>query len=153
MASLQNIVVSLRFQGDHLDPDEISRSLGTDATWAYRKGATQLSPRGRQVITQTGIWLLTVVNPSPIGLDEEVARMFSGLTSNLDHWNSIARHFEGSLFCGLSVPDCNEGVRFLPTTLKAVGERGLVLDLDIYCENDDMDEGILQPPRQRWLLG
>lgn len=79
--------------------------------------------------------------------------MLDGLTVNLDHWNSIAKHFDGSLFCGLSLLDCNEGVRVHPTTLKAVGERGLVLDLDIYYENDGMDEGIQQPPTQRWLHG
>ena len=50
---------SLRFVGDALDPREISRILGVDATRAYRKGERYCAgPRTGELTGRTGIWLL-----------------------------------------------------------------------------------------------
>jgi hypothetical protein len=37
------------------------------------------------------------------------------------------------MFCGLFLGDTNEGLSLRPETLARLGERGLVLDLDIYA--------------------
>jgi hypothetical protein len=48
---------TLRFAGDALDPDEISRTLNEQPTRAYRKGQTYRSgPHGPEVIGKTGVW-------------------------------------------------------------------------------------------------
>ena len=48
---------TLRFAGDALDPDEISRAVKEQPTKAYRKGETYRSgPHGPDVTGRTGVW-------------------------------------------------------------------------------------------------
>jgi Domain of unknown function (DUF4279) len=48
---------TLRFAGDALDPDEISRVVKEQPTKAYRKGQTYRSgPHGPNVTDRTGVW-------------------------------------------------------------------------------------------------
>jgi Domain of unknown function (DUF4279) len=48
---------TLRFAGDALDPDEISRVVKEHPTRAYRKGQTYRSgPHGPDITGRTGIW-------------------------------------------------------------------------------------------------
>jgi Domain of unknown function (DUF4279) len=48
---------TLRFAGDALDPDEISRLLKQPATRAYRKGQRYRSgPRSPEITGKTGVW-------------------------------------------------------------------------------------------------
>ena len=48
---------TLRFAGDALDPDEISRAFKEQPTKAYRKGQTYRSgPHGPDVTGRTGVW-------------------------------------------------------------------------------------------------
>ncbi len=51
---------TLRFAGDALDPEEISRALGTNPTRAYRKGeGFSPGPRTPRVVGRTGVWFLS----------------------------------------------------------------------------------------------
>ena len=48
---------TLRFAGDELDPDEISRVVNEQPTRAYRKGQTyRPGPYGPDVTGRTGVW-------------------------------------------------------------------------------------------------
>jgi hypothetical protein len=48
---------TLRFAGDALDPDEISRVVKQQPTRAYRKGQRYRSgPRGPEITGKTGVW-------------------------------------------------------------------------------------------------
>lgn len=54
------VFATLRFAGDALDPDEISRVLKRQPTRAYRKGQTYRSgPYGPHVTGRTGIWYIS----------------------------------------------------------------------------------------------
>ncbi len=51
------VFATLRFAGDALDPDEISRVIREQPTKAYRKGQTYRSgPHGPDVTGRTGVW-------------------------------------------------------------------------------------------------
>jgi hypothetical protein len=51
---------TLRFAGNALDPEEISRILGISPTHAYRKGESFSSgPRTPRVVSRTGVWYLS----------------------------------------------------------------------------------------------
>jgi hypothetical protein len=51
---------TLRFVGDNLDPDEISRILAEKPTKAHRKGERfSPGPRSRAIFGKTGIWYLS----------------------------------------------------------------------------------------------
>jgi len=44
----------------------------------------------------------------------------------------LTTRFRVDVFCGLWLIEGNEGISLDPSTLKALGERGILLDLDIY---------------------
>lgn len=51
---------TLRFVGDALDPDEISKTLGQRPKRAYLKGGRyKTSPRGPELSGKTGLWYLS----------------------------------------------------------------------------------------------
>lgn len=51
---------TLRFAGDALDPEEISRLLDISPTHAYRKGESfSPGPRTPRVVGRTGVWYLS----------------------------------------------------------------------------------------------
>ena len=57
---------TLRFAGDALDPDEISRVIKQQPTKAYRKGQTYRSgPHGPDVTGRTGVWYFSTRRKVP----------------------------------------------------------------------------------------
>ena len=57
---------TLRFAGDALDPDEISRVIKEKPTKAYRKGQTYRSgPHGPDVTGRTGVWYFSTRRKVP----------------------------------------------------------------------------------------
>jgi Domain of unknown function (DUF4279) len=55
--STMRAFATLRFAGDALDPEEISRVIKEKPTRAYRKGEIYRSgPHGPEVIGKTGVW-------------------------------------------------------------------------------------------------
>jgi len=49
----------LRFSGDRLAPESLTRILGTEPRTAYRKGDVFKIVRGHEVRGRTGLWLLS----------------------------------------------------------------------------------------------
>jgi len=57
---------TLRFAGDALDPDEISRVVREQPTKSYRKGEThRAGPHGPDVVGKTGVWFLSTRRKIP----------------------------------------------------------------------------------------
>jgi hypothetical protein len=57
---------TLRFAGDALDPDEITRVIKERPTRAYRKGQEYRSgPHGPDVIGKTGVWFFSTRRKIP----------------------------------------------------------------------------------------
>lgn len=57
---------TLRFAGDALDPDEISRVVKQQPTKAYRKGETyRTGPHGPDVTGKTGVWFFSTRRKVP----------------------------------------------------------------------------------------
>jgi hypothetical protein len=55
--SASQVFATLRFAGDALDPDEISRVVGQQPTRAYRRGQRyKPGPRSPEVTGKTGVW-------------------------------------------------------------------------------------------------
>lgn len=133
MSGLHESVVSLRFFGDELDPDELTRLLGATPTVGVRKGGTWKTRTGTPKIARTGSWRLNTDDRSPGNLDAHIADLLAGLTSEIPVWRDLTARFRADVFCGLFMAEINEGVPLKPATLHAIGERGLILDLDIYA--------------------
>ena len=137
MGELHKTAASLRFFGDDLDPDEITRLLGGLPTVGVRKGGTWSMSGGAEKMAHRGQWRVTVERRSPGDLDEQVAELLTPLTTDLAVWNDLTRRFKADVFCGLFLNEFNEGLSLSSEMLEAFGLRGLSLDLDIYgpeCE-------------------
>jgi len=132
MAQVQRTTVTLRFNGDDLDPQELSDRLGTTPTRAFTKGATLPSAGGSDRIAKTGQWQLTLEGEAPDDFETLVTRLFHRLSADRDAWLDISKRFAGELFVGLFLGSSNEGVPVSRETLREIVARGLGLGLDVY---------------------
>lgn len=137
MAIIAKTAASLRIFGDQLDPDVITAALGKAPTSAYRKGEAVTTPNGNQRIATISRWSIKVDRREPGDLDEQIAEILLGTTSDFAVWKALATSFKADVFCGLFLKEENEGLSLSPETTLALGQRGLTLDLDIYCRHHD----------------
>jgi hypothetical protein len=132
MGSLHKTAASLRFFGDALDPDEITARLGAPPTVGVRKGGTWTTSTGASKPARTGSWRLETERRWPGDLDGQIAELLNALTDDLTVWRDLTTRFQADLFCGLFLQEGNEGLSLSAETTLSLGERGLVLALDIY---------------------
>jgi hypothetical protein len=137
MGPLQRAVATLHVRGDDVHPEEISAALEAASTHGHAKGQVLPSKSAAGTrIAKTGIWSVQASATEPEDLDAQVKEILSGLTSDLDTWRDLSSRFHVYLFCGWFLGSRNEGVEIAPGTLKALGDRGIELSLDIYgCDN------------------
>jgi len=128
MAGIGRTVLSLRFFGEDLQPDELTQLLGAQPTQSHIKG--DLSPSGRT--QRTGAWWLRMEDREPGDLEAQVVSLFAGLTDDLAVWADLNARYQGDVFCGLFMESANEGLGLTPEMLLMIGQRGLRLGLDLY---------------------
>lgn len=136
MAEVHETSASLRFHGDDLDPEEISRALGAQPTRSGKKGGIWVTPRGKPIVARTGYWNFSTGRESPGNLEQQIIGIVSVMSNDLDAWRGFAARYRGNIFVGLFLSGFNEGLSLSPSTLSAIALRGLVLDLDIYSGED-----------------
>ncbi len=135
MAAINRAVAALRVIGDELTPDEVTRVLGAEPTYAHTKGEVLQRPKGR--IAKLGMWRLEVPPSEPSEFNAQVALLLSQLNQDTQVWRELSAKYEISLFCGWFMRESNEGEDLSPTTLSALGNRGISLALDIYAPDED----------------
>jgi hypothetical protein len=119
--------------GDELDPAEITKLLGTEPTHAEKKGDKIVGKKtGTVRIVKAGSWRLTADDREPEDLDGQIQEILSKTTQNFAVWQDLGKRFEIDLFCGLFMNGTNEGLSISATSLKALGDRGIEIGLDIY---------------------
>jgi hypothetical protein len=132
MPSLSKSAALLGFYGDDLDPDEVTARLGAAPTIGVRKGGMWRTSKGAEKIARTGSWRMEAEKCEPADLDGQINWLLGGLTDDLPAWRILAARYRGRIFCGLFLASGNEGLTIEPETLVRVGERGLLIDFDIY---------------------
>ena len=133
MAHLHLSVATLRIVSDDLVPERITKLLGCEPTDSQTKGQIIRGHKtGRERVTKIGMWRLKATDCEPEDLDKQVAELLGKLTQDLSIWASLSKQFAIDLFCGLFMEESNEGVEVSAETLMALGQRGIVLGLDIY---------------------
>jgi len=138
MSRVQEISVALRFSGDDLDPQSVSSRLGTTPSRSALKGETLPSASGRERVAKTSYWNLQVEPIAPNEeFDDQVRRLFNQLTPDKEVWCDLAGRFAANLFVGLFLNDTNEGLVIGHETLRAIVERGLEIQFDLYGPSDD----------------
>lgn len=132
MAQVQRTTISLRFNGDDLNPQEINDRLGATPTRAFAKGATLPSGSASDRVAKTGQWRLTLEGEAPDDFETLVTRLFHQLCPDRDVWLDLSERFAGDLFVGLFLGSSNEGVPISRKTLHEISARGLGLGFDVY---------------------
>jgi hypothetical protein len=131
MAGIDETLAYLRITGDQLVPDEITAALGSAPSSAGRKGDVD-----RQRVAKTGTWVIDAAPSKPSDLDRQIAELLAGMTDDLSRWRGVTDRFDAMFCCSAFMVETNEGAVIAPTTLRALGERGISLGLDIYAPSD-----------------
>ncbi len=100
-----------------------------------QKGGTWVTKTGVEKVARTGSWRLETERCEPADLDGQLNTLLDQLSNDLPAWRDFATQFRGRAFCGLFLDESNEGLTLRPETLARLGERGLLLDLDIYGQD------------------
>ena len=124
------------FYGDDLDPAEITALFGVTPTVGVAKGGYWLTSMGAEKVAHTGSWRINADGREPADLNRQIEGLLAPLTPDLAVWRELTNRFRGVMFCGLWLQTYNDGLELSPRVLASVAERGLLLDLDIY-ENDE----------------
>jgi Domain of unknown function (DUF4279) len=138
MPHLSRAVAMLRIVGPDLQPEEISAILGSQPSRSEVKGESVQSRHGLEPrVAKNGVWRLEAAPTEPEDFDLQVEQLLSGLTQDLRAWNELSERFKLDVFCGWFMKESNEGVDIKPSTLAALGSRGISLALDIYAPGSD----------------
>jgi hypothetical protein len=137
---VDRITVSVRVGGDDLDPDEVTRVLGVEPTFAARKGDRRRSAGG-EVVQRTGVWCVNFEGaPEEWTLGDAVGQLVARLPHDPAVWEGLAARYSLDVFCGLHMSCWNRGFALDPALLRQLADRHLKLDVDIYYVGSG-DEG------------
>ncbi len=131
--------VAVRFYGDDLDPDDLSKRLGAQPESAARKGDVTRSGNNERM-AKTGRWIFRVERCEPGDLDGQIRELFRSLTSDLNTWRELAAKYDPDLFVGLFMKETNEGIEVSADCLGMLTDRGIALSLDVYAPLEKSDE-------------
>jgi hypothetical protein len=137
MPAFDRSVATLRIFGTDLVPNEVSRLLGSEPTQSRTRGEVLVSKSGRARVWEDGRWSLSTENSTPEDLEEQIWWLLNSLTQDLAVWRELAARYEIDLFCGLFMSTSNDGLSLSAAALKALGDRGIELSLDIYDAVED----------------
>jgi hypothetical protein len=140
MPTISETHVAVRFYGDDLDPDELSKRLGVSPSSLARKGEVTRSASGRDRTAKTGRWVFRVESREPGDLDGQIRELFGCLTPDLATWHELAGKYAPDLFVGLMMKDTNEGIEVSVESLAMLAERRVTLSLDLYGPLDESDD-------------
>ncbi|WP_084253321.1 DUF4279 domain-containing protein [Sphingomonas pituitosa] len=132
MGILHKSAASIGFYGDDLDPAEITAALGAEPTVGVSKGGQWKTKSGAVKTAVSGSWRIVAERCEPGDLDGQINLLLDGLSNDLVAWRSFSERHRGRAFCGLFLDSGNEGLTLRSETLLRLGERGLLIDLDIY---------------------
>lgn len=138
MAVLSGSAASLRFFGDDLDPDELTKLIGCPPTKSEQKGEEIVGRvTGQKRIARSGGWRLSAERREPGDIDAQISEILDQLTNDTGIWQNLTARFRADIFCGLFMAEGNEGISVSHVTLEKLAARGLTIDFDIYDSSDD----------------
>jgi len=135
---MHRYTVELQIVGQDLNPEEVTRTLGLAPTQVRRKGEPKVE--GATSKWTTNMWAFEVL---PQGRDDwsslgdalaSVLSTFGPLRDRLHAYSAANQIY---LWCGHFMSSFDGGPTFSPGLLKSLGDFGVQLVLDTYCERTD----------------
>lgn len=137
MAGTVVLAVSITVFGEAVDPDEITRVLGTNPDRSHRVGEAvsgESSARRR-----TGLWSISthgsIADASP--LSEHTNALLERVTADTATWRALADQHSTRVFISWFMGDDNEALRVDPGVLDELARRSLHLDIEAYAPSSD----------------
>jgi hypothetical protein len=117
--------------GETLEPGEISRELGLQATNSGLKGERPSKyPRARPL--RTSIWILNSPLDEHLPLQDHLKWLLGTLEPKIDVVRAIARQYDAKSFCGYSSEHGQGGCTFDAALLDRIANLRVPLVLDLY---------------------
>ena len=136
MGKLRESAASLGFFGDDLDPREITAALGSEPSVGVRTGELWRTGSGAEKVAVTGSWRISAERRTPGDLDGQINDLLNGLSDDFSAWRLFSQRYRGRVFCGLFLASENDGLTLRSETVARLGQRGLLIELDIYSPDD-----------------
>ena len=137
MAQIHHSAACLRLFGDDLKPDEITQILRCAPTAAQRTGEVIRYRSGRERVVKCGNWRLDAAKAEPEDINGQVRWLLSQVEPNPDVWKMLIQRFQVDIYCGLFLNGRNDGLSLDPDVMAVLGERGIGLGFEIYCDLED----------------
>lgn len=130
---------TFRITGDQLDPDAITKLLGIEPSFGWRKGDVHGHPT-RPVRSPTGIWAVeSKAAVSSTILEEHLAYLLDRIGEPDPSFRSYLRDHDlkPDFFCYWMSATGQGGPAISPGTLKRVADVGADFNFDIYFVGED----------------
>lgn len=137
MGAIEYSKATLRIFGDDLIPEYVSNLLGGTATKSKKGDKDVSKTSGKVQIAKTGSWHFQAKKREPEDLNAQIEVILSQLTSDLAIWEKLYQSYNVDMFCGLFMGNWNDGLSLSPEIMLALGQRRIVLSLDVYSGSDD----------------
>ena len=132
-------IVAVIVYGDFFCPQYITHMLGCEPTYTHSKGKTGRSEAsGSEWVKRNSVWRISAEEREPADLDAQVAEILGKLTHDLSMWEALHKEHEVILSVGLFMAKGNEGVSLSVETLMALGQRGIMIEFDIYGPDKEL---------------
>jgi hypothetical protein len=131
---VDEVHVTLVFNGEDLDPEAISRLLGCSPTRSHRKGEARA---GRSAIAgpwEAGVWLLTVEGKAPQTANELLVELLRRIPDDETLWIELSTRWRVSILFGLFLEQWNRGFELDARLIERVARMHASLGFDIYAE-------------------
>lgn len=128
---VDKIYITLRFFGDDLQPQEITKVLGCSPTSCRRKGE-KIADKRYIRIASTGNWLLKVRQQKHSSLEDQIKRLLAMVTNDINVWVNLTSKYSADVFCGLFLNEWNRMTDLSAHLIAELAARRLTLRFDIY---------------------
>lgn len=124
--------ISLRIQGDELDPEFLTQQLGIAPAFSAAKG-DPVSHGGRVAPRESGIWVHRVEVPEGTELGDGIDMLLASLPDSTVLWEELLSSYSVDVFCGVFLQGDNQSTQIAPEVLAALGRRGFAVHFDLYA--------------------
>jgi hypothetical protein len=131
--------VALSLHGENLNPEEITRLLGTIPDQAFRKG-DQIYPSRTDFHRTAGHWSLSIRSGAPDKIADAIGELLDR-GAKPEALRDLALRYQGWFFIGIFLDAENRGFDLPASLVQRIADYGLELTVDIYGQVEDEDDG------------
>ena len=138
--------VSLRLEGDKLDPFSVEQALGLPPTTIGRTGERRKGKDGRLYAPyETNIWIYSLPSSTTTPFNTQLEGLFATLGSRIEALAALCKGegVSGVVFLGFGSGCGQGGDTISPDVLAQLARAGLFLCLDLYPPS--IDEEVSEP--------